>query len=339
MKLQDQTLVRKFISQNGSGYTALSITNGSSYTDADPNSLQLKVYFNQADTANPGELLSQPPGTLIVTASADQITWVDTGHYSYDIGPPNTMYRGVLTMVWTYAVNGETFSFYDNAQILNQMPLYESLRDSERSVVEEVSWMLGDLFDSATGGPNLIEPFQTHFDYERLAQCEKRAVTRMNLIGFPVMYWGVGPDTQEVSHDFHGLLVLGTYLEVVRFLVASYTEIPSVSGVKHHIRRPARLPAEVEHDLDPGVARIRDVHQDGEAEAAEPGPGCAAGGRRHLRWQRLGHLPGGHLRLPGPLVAVLPGGTVDLMGLDEPQLGPGTVSGPLDAGNRWRRRA
>jgi len=230
VKLQDQTLVRKFISQNGSGYTALSITNGSSYTDADPGSLQLNVYFNQADPANPGELLSQPPGNLIVTATADQITWVDTGHYSYDIGPPNTMYRGVLTMVWTYAVNGQTLSFYDNAQILNQMPLYDSLRDSERSVVEEVSWMLGDLFDSSTGGPNLIEPFQTHFDYERLAQCEKRAVTRMNLIGFPVMYWGVGPDTQEVNQDFHGLLVLGTYLEVVRFLVASYTEIPVFQG-------------------------------------------------------------------------------------------------------------
>jgi hypothetical protein len=226
-KIRDQSLVRKFISQNGTGYTALAITNGAEYVDPDAGSLNLKVYFD--DTTQ--EFPPTPPGTQIVNVGSSLITKVDTGMYSYEIGPPNTAFRGILTMLWTYTINGVAFTYRDHAQILNQMPLYESLRDSEKSVIEQVSWMLGDLFDSTEGGPNLIEPFQTHFDYERLAQCEGRAITRMNLIGFPVMYWGLGPCTQEVFTTFHGLLVLGTYLEVVRFLTASYTEIPVFQGV------------------------------------------------------------------------------------------------------------
>ena len=122
------------------------------------------------------------------------------------------------------------FTFMDFGQILEQMPLYESYRDEEKNVIEQVSWMLGDLFDSTEGGPNLIEPFQTHFNYERLAQKEKLAVTRMNRIGFPVTYWGTGPNTQQVRHEFLDLLVIGTYLECVRHLVASYTEIPLFQG-------------------------------------------------------------------------------------------------------------
>lgn len=226
-KIRDQSLVRKFIAQNGTGYTAIAITNGAAHIDPDDDSLHLVVYFDDVTQEFP----PTPPGTQIINVGSGSITKVDTGHYFYEIGPPNTAYRGVLTMKWTYTINSVAFTYLDYAQILNQMPLYESLRDSEKSVIEQVSWMLGDLFDSTEGGPNLIEPFQTHFDYERLAQCEMRAITRMNLIGFPVRYWGLGPETEQIPYFFHGLLVLGTYLEVVRFLTASYTEIPVFQGV------------------------------------------------------------------------------------------------------------
>jgi hypothetical protein len=133
-------------------------------------------------------------------------------------------------MVWAYTINSVPFTFTDFGQILDQMPLYESFRESEKSIIDEVSWLLGDLFDSTDGGPNLIEPFQTHFTFERVAQMEKIAVTRMNLIGFPVQYWGVGPNTQQVPQDFQGLMVIGTYLECMRHLIASYTEIPLFQG-------------------------------------------------------------------------------------------------------------
>jgi hypothetical protein len=225
-KIRDQSLVRKFIAQNGTGYTAIAITDGNTFVDPDADTLNLAVYFDDVTVEFP----PVAPGVQIVNVGPSSITKKDTGHWYFEIGPPNTAYRGVLTMVWTYSINSVPFTFTDYAQILNQMPLYESLADPEKSVIEQVSWMLGDLFDSTEGGPNLIEPFQTHFDYERLAQCEKRAVTRMNLIGYPVHYWDIGPCGIPVPPTFHGLLVLGTYLEVVRFLVASYTEIPLFQG-------------------------------------------------------------------------------------------------------------
>jgi len=225
-KIRDQSLVRKFIAQNGSGYTAIAITKGDSFVDPDEGSLNLAVYFQDVTTEFP----PTPPGTQIVSVGASLITKVDTGHYYFEIGPPNTAFRGLLTMAWTYTIDGTAFTYMDYAQILNQMPLYESLRDQEKSVIEQVTWMLGDLFDSTEGGPNLIEPFQTHYDYERLAQAQRRAVTRTNYIGFPVTHWGVGPNTEQVPSQFEGLLVLGTYLEVIRHLVASYTEIPLFQG-------------------------------------------------------------------------------------------------------------
>ena len=226
-KIRNQSLVRKFIGQNSTGYTAIAITNATGNVDPDPDTLNLSVYFDDVTVEFP----PTPPGVQIVNVGPSSITKTDVGHYYYEIGPPNTAYRGTLTMVWTYSVNDIPFTYMDFAQILNQMPLYETLSDSEKSIVEQVSWMLGDIFDSTEGGPFLIEPFQTHWDYERIAQMMRISVTRMNLIGFPIEYWGVGPDGPPPPPTFQGLTVLGTYLEVVRHLVASYTEIPAFQGV------------------------------------------------------------------------------------------------------------
>ena len=225
-KIRDQALVRRFIAQNGTGYTAISITTGDSYVDPDPGTLALAVYFDDVTEEFPPAV----PGTQVVSATSSQITKASQGQYYYNLGPALTAYRGVLTIVWTYQVGGASFTYRDHAQILGQMPLYDRLRDQERCVVEQVSWMLGDLFDSTEGGPNLIEPFQTHFDYERVAQMQKIAVSRMNLIGFPILNCGVGPDTEQVHPHLQGVMVIGTYLECVRHLVRSYTEIPVFQG-------------------------------------------------------------------------------------------------------------
>lgn len=226
-KIRDQALVRKFIAQNGTGYTAISISSGDSYIDPDASTLALAVYFDDVTQEFP----PASPGNQIVNVTSTSITRVAQGQYSYDIGPPLTAYRGVLTMVWTYQVNGVHFTYRDHAQILNQMPLYQMLRDPEKCVVEQVSWMLGDLFDSTDGGPNLIEPFQTHFDYERVAQMQKNCVEiRLNHIGFPVTHYGVGPNTEQVHPHLQSMVVMGTYLECVRHLVRSYTEIPVFQG-------------------------------------------------------------------------------------------------------------
>lgn len=228
-KIRDQSIVRKFVSQGGRGYIAVNLRDGTSSIDADPNTLALKVWY-----LNPLEQFptsDDPRGSVIVDVDADAIQREELGHYFYNIGPEHTANRGVLTAQWSYSVGGNDFTFYDHLQILEQMPFYDSLQDSEKYVVERVSWMFGDLFDSTEGGPHLIEPFQTHFNYERVAQLSSLAAERINLTGYPATNWGVGPGTQTVPLNFNGLLVFGTYLEVLRHLMRSYVEIPDFVGM------------------------------------------------------------------------------------------------------------
>lgn len=227
-KIREQSLVRKFLSQGGRGYVAIDIYNGTTSVDPDPDTLHLEVWFKDV-TAHEGQ---DPRGTRLVTVPAGEIHREEIGKFYYEIGPPNTGYRGLLTAQWSYQVDGVAFTYSDYLQILNPMPLYDSCTEAEKSIVEQVSWMFGDMFDSTEGGPYLIEPFQTHFDYERIAQLARQAATRMGLTGYPIRSWDFGPnDGEKVPEHFQGLMVLGTYYEVVRHLVRSYTEIPAFQGM------------------------------------------------------------------------------------------------------------
>jgi len=228
-KILDQSLVRKFVSQYGRGYVAIDIRTPDGSVDPDAGTLHLNVWFNDPGTQVP--VTSDPRGLLVLDLGPDDLHRADTGKYDYEIGPAHTSERGALTVEWSYEVNGAAFTYGDHLQILGQMPLYETLKPAEKLVVEQVSWMLGDLFDSTEGGPYLIEPFQTHFDYERIAQLQALAVTRLNTTAQPVTYWGVGGSGAVVPRNFTGLVVLGTYYEVVRHLIRSYTEIPAKVGV------------------------------------------------------------------------------------------------------------
>lgn len=231
-KIRDQALVRKFVSQYGSGYVAIDIRNASGSVDADPNTIRLKLWYKDPTEEIPSS--NDPRGTEVLDTQA--VNHPATGKYDFSIGPEHTTQRGVLTAEWTYEVNGSAFKFIDNLQVLNHMPLYDSLDEARRHVVEQVSWMIGDFYDSAEGGPHLIDEFQTKFDYERIAQLMGRALVRMNTTGFPVTNWTIVPfegqttPTSQIGYppsDFSGLLALGTYLEVIRHLRDSYVEIPN----------------------------------------------------------------------------------------------------------------
>lgn len=222
-KIKDQALVRRFVSQNGKGYVALDIRTPEGSVDPDADTLALRVWFNDVTAQFP--TTDDPRGELILDLTQSDLHREDTGKYSYDIGPQHTSQRGVLTVEWSYEVEGSAFTFTDHLQIQSAMPLYETLSPAEKLVVEQVSWMLGDLFDSTEGGPYLIEPFQTHFDYERIAQLQTIAVIRLNTTGFPVTHWGVGEGTTSVPKNYQGLMVMATYFEVVRHLIRSYVEI------------------------------------------------------------------------------------------------------------------
>jgi hypothetical protein len=255
-KISDQALARKFVSQGGTGYVAISI--GATPVDADQATLELNVWARDTLVEPPPP--ANPYGTQMMTVTEPDIIHDEVGKYHYNIGPNLTNNRGLLTAIWTYAVNGTEFSFTDHLQVLEPMPVYETLSDQEKSVVEQVTWMFADLYDSTEGGPHLIEEFQTHWDYERIAQLQRIAVQRMNFIGNygnPPTTWGVGSSSSSSSSSsaievtradgstfiqyssasssgsvgvpeaFAGLAVLGTYVEVLRHLRDSYTELPN----------------------------------------------------------------------------------------------------------------
>jgi hypothetical protein len=236
-KIRDQSVVRKFIGQNGRGYTAISIQDGipgptsatgSGNVDPDAGTIHLQVWFQDVS-----DQFSTAPGALIADVDSTVITREDKGLYYYELGPALTANRGILTLKWTYAIGGTQFTYMDFAQILGQMGLYDSLNEQEQSIIEQVTWMFGDLFDSTEGGPQLIEPFQTDYTYERLAQLQVLAVQRFNMMyNFynPPTTYGVGPGTQTLPAQFAGLMVFGLYLEVLRHLIRSYVEIPDFSG-------------------------------------------------------------------------------------------------------------
>lgn len=269
-KIRDEALVRKFVSLGGTGYVAISIQGGAggvaAPVDPDPHTLAVTIWFNDVLATPPAITTpTNPWGTAVVTVTADSITRAETGKYYYDIGPQYTGNRGLLTAQWTYEVNGQNFQFIDHLQILDPMPLYDTLSAQEKSTVEQVTWMFGDLYDSTEGGPHLIEEFQTHWGYERIAQMMRIAVTRMNFIGNfgnPPTSWGVGgassssssssateitrPDGSTlvmysnassgssgsaVPANMSGLAVIGTYIECLRHFRDSYTELPARSGM------------------------------------------------------------------------------------------------------------
>jgi hypothetical protein len=266
-KIRDEALVRKFVSLNGTGYVAISIFQGSTATDADEGSLNLAVWFNDVLTTTTTG--GNPYGVQVLVVTNDSITKDATGMYHFNLGPAHTQNRGLLTAIWTYQVNGVAFQFIDHLQILDAMPLYDQLTDAEKSTVEQVTWMFGDLYDSTEGGPHLIEEFQTHWGYERIAQMLRLAVQKMNYIGNfnnPPTTWSIGGGQQSTTvagdiitntqilpdgtvntvtfstqastqgssglpSNMYGLAVWGTYIECLRHFRDSYTEIPQRPGM------------------------------------------------------------------------------------------------------------
>lgn len=226
-KMISQSVARKFVSLRGAGYVAMAILGPDGPVDADINTLALKVYFNPLDGTATTEL-----GAQIVDVGTDDIAHDDLGKYSYNIGPQHTGQKGLLTAEWTYAVNDVTFTFMDYMEILDAMPMWDSLRDDTRFIVEQMSWHFGDLFDSTVGGPWLKENFQTHFNYERMAFLLGQAVMKFNVLAFPVTNYGVTADSPAIPDNYNSLMVWGGKLEVIRHLMLSYTEQPDFRNMQ-----------------------------------------------------------------------------------------------------------
>ncbi len=155
----------------------------------------------------------------------------ELGPFSFTLDPEVTRFLSHVTILWTYVIDGVTYRYTDYYQINGYMPTYESLTSDEKNIVRIVSNMFEDLYDSVEGGPHLKEEFQTHFSAETIARCMELAVSRINRTSQPYTNYnvGAGPGARFPANGY-SLLIMGTYLEVVRHLIRSYTEMPDMQG-------------------------------------------------------------------------------------------------------------
>lgn len=228
-KALSYSMSRKQVSQNGSGELGLMVVDRTS-APVDATGIELRIFLDtdfNADTT-PDEAVEPVDGRLLMTFSGADIIRDDVGTYHVDIGPGVTKDRGDLRAVWSYTVGGTPLTYTDYLEITEYMPHYEALRPEEKAIVEQVSWMFADLFDSTNGGPNLQENFQTHYNFNRIAQLMHQAMIRINAYGVPLTNFGLGEGTTKLPVEFMGFLNMGTYLEVLRHFIRSYTEQPNL---------------------------------------------------------------------------------------------------------------
>lgn len=225
-KVRQEAIVRRQISRYTPKTIGIQVQNTAGLMNADTGTMTLALWLNT--TFDPNAL----DGTEIVSASeTNGILKESTGIYTFAISAQYTQIPGLMKAVWQYKVNGDQLSFSEYYEIIDPMPEYDGLSDAQKMCVEQTQWMIGDLYDTTDGGPHLLEEFQTHFGYNRLAQLLMVACNRINQTSQPLTNFVVGERTgSQFPETYVSLLQLGLYIEVVKHLVRSYTEQPVIQG-------------------------------------------------------------------------------------------------------------
>ncbi len=223
--LRQSSVVRNQISRFGIDKIGIRISGSGGSVDADTGTVHLEIWqesdFDDLD----------PIGPLIITADEGaDIDHPETGLYTYTITPPVTNIVCLLKAVWTYQVGGVNLTYTEYLQIRDPMPTYDGFSDAEKGAVQMIVNLFADSYDSTTGGPHLIEEFQTKFNNERIAQLLNWAVQKMNMAKQPITNWMLSsPGTAGTfPANYWGLLIMGGYLEVLRHLIRSYVEQPDI---------------------------------------------------------------------------------------------------------------
>jgi hypothetical protein len=218
-------VVRRQLSRYSIGKVGIKVQSPTGAVDADVNTVALQIYqeTNFDDT--------DPIGPLIITATEGvDIAHPETGVYEYVVTPPVTDVVCLLKAIWTYQVAGVNLTFIEHLQVRDPMPTYDAFSDAEKGVVEMIVNLFADSYDSMTGGPHLIEEFQTKFTNERIAQLLIWAVQKMNMTKQPITNWVLTSPGQASTFptNWYGLLIMGGYLEVLKHLIRSYVEQPDI---------------------------------------------------------------------------------------------------------------
>lgn len=230
-KLQQYAVSREQISQYGTGRLGIAIAKGAKPVEVDQIWVDVLIDVDFDETTTSEVDWSTVEGEPLVLFTDDQVTREGDGRYSVELGHVLTSRRGLIIARWQYVVNGAVIEHKTYAIITEPMPTFEALDDKAKDMVRLTQIMLADLFDSTDGGPWLTENFQTKFNAERVAQLAFVAMSRINMIGIPATNFSLEKGKKFPPSQFESLLSMGLYLEVVRHLIRSYTEIPNFTGM------------------------------------------------------------------------------------------------------------
>lgn len=163
-------------------------------------------------------------GEVLSDATAVKVA---VGKYGYNLNPQiDTAEVRLISVEFSYEITGQVspFSVSIHLDVNEPSPAYDALPVGMRDVVDSVWIRFADLFDSPQGGPHLQTYLQSHFGRNRMAQLLEHAIGRLNVIAQPFQTYtlhGPFPFAQWSS-----LLSQALYVETIKHLIRSYTEIP-----------------------------------------------------------------------------------------------------------------
>lgn len=150
---------------------------------------------------------------------------VETGSYAVTLSSLDTQDQGLASLRWDYQIEGTPQIYVEDLEVGPTAPAYDALPPAWQSIIEGVWVKFADLFDSPYGGPNLQVYVQTKFGRNRIAQLVGDALQPLNTASSPHKTYPLG----GIDFPFDawgGLLGDSLYIEVVKHLIRSYTEIP-----------------------------------------------------------------------------------------------------------------
>ena len=159
-------------------------------------------------------------------------TWSSTGVYETHLSSDDSATPGHYTLVWRYWMSGVQQEYRTYIEIGPVSPDYDRLCSSMKELISTVWIRFADLYDSPSGGPNLMTYYQTHFNRQRLAQLLRIAIGTLNTVAQPHMtYTLCGDGGQRFPyHTWGPLLERSLFIEALKHLIRSYVEQPMFVG-------------------------------------------------------------------------------------------------------------
>lgn len=176
-----------------------------------------------------GAYYSYTSGVPLFSRSA---TRVAEGIYRITLSSAESALPGLYYLKFTYDLSSVAQEYRTDIEVpSSSSPLYESLSDDLRLVVESVWDRFEDLFDSNIGGPHLLMYAQASFGRERVAQLMRVAVGRMNTVSQPHQSYTITDPGAFPVAQWGALLEQATLIEVIKHLMRAYVEQPDAQGL------------------------------------------------------------------------------------------------------------